>query len=412
MGDSFTTWNGCYDGSWAGVIVDEAFGHPAKFAYGLINRIFEHGLQRGWWSKNSVCGDPFGGVGLGGIVAAYKGLRWIGVELEPRFCRLALPCDCPGITSTEWVRWHHRAARHPVLCPRCISAIQTVKPRKEKSWFSTGNGVYYRDGRVPFTTAHHYAGHLPTGVPLIQGDSRNFASIVGGLDTVVTSPPYAGTNPAQSSESVDWEKQYETYRKQGGGASFEKFVATRQKHSQGYGAAKGQIGALKEGKLDAVVTSPPYAEDTVHGRWSKAAKAALNGRTILKGTGDYGSTPGQIGQRGETYWEAVAQVYDQCRLALKPGGVLVVVVKDYVKNKQRVPLCDQTHELLLSLGFEPVERIRAMLVKESREPALFGGEHVEKKERKSFFRRLAEKKGSPRIDWEEVLVVRTADDDM
>ena len=90
---------------------------------------------------------------------------------------------------------------------------------------------------------------------------------------------------------------------------------------------------------------------------------------------------------------------------LKPGGLLVVVVKDYVKGGKRVPLCDQTLELLQRLGFEPVERIRAMLVKETREVGLFG-EHVNRKERKSFFRRLAEHKGSPRIDWEEVLCVR------
>jgi hypothetical protein len=47
-----------------------------------------------------------------------------------------------------------------------------------------------------------------------------------------------------------------------------------------------------------------------------------------------------------------------------------------------------------------------MLVKESSHTCLFGHEHVTRKERKSFFRRLAEKKGSPRIDWEEVIVVR------
>ena len=62
--------------------------------------------------------------------------------------------------------------------------------------------------------------------------------------------------------------------------------------------------------------------------------------------------------------------------------------------------------MLESLGFEPVERIRAMLVKEDRQPGLFGEDVVKTTERKSFFRRLAEKKGSPRIDWEEVLMVR------
>lgn len=57
---------------------------------------------------------------------------------------------------------------------------------------------------------------------------------------------------------------------------------------------------------------------------------------------------------------------------------------------------------------DAVERIHAMLVAENRSPALFGGEHVKRTERKSFFRRLAEKNGSPRIDHEEILVMRKA----
>ena len=65
----------------------------------------------------------------------------------------------------------------------------------------------------------------------------------------------------------------------------------------------------------------------------------------------------------------------------------------------------ETLALLEGLGYTPILRARAHLVKERRE-LTFAGEHVVKTERKSFFRRLAEKKGSPRIDWEEVLVVR------
>ena len=82
-----------------------------------------------------------------------------------------------------------------------------------------------------------------------------------------------------------------------------------------------------------------------------------------------------------------------------------MILKDCVKGGKRVPLCKQTLDLLIHLGFKPLERIRAMLVKETTSEGLFG-KITTKKERKSFFRRLAEKKGSPRIDWEEVLIVR------
>src|SRR3989304_3206170 len=78
-------WHHCYDDSWKGLIVDEAFAHPAKFAYGLIVRIVKHGLERGYWRAGDVVGDPFAGIGSGGIVCAANGLLWRGVELEPRF---------------------------------------------------------------------------------------------------------------------------------------------------------------------------------------------------------------------------------------------------------------------------------------------------------------------------------------
>jgi hypothetical protein len=85
---------------------------------------------------------------------------------------------------------------------------------------------------------------------------------------------------------------------------------------------------------------------------------------------------------------------------------MAVVIKDFVRAKKRVPLCDQTWRLLLSLGFRPVERIRCLLSEETREPSLFGGEEVRKRSRVSFFRRLATKRGAPEIPFEEILVVR------
>ena len=42
-----TQWHGCYDDSWNGVLVPDAFAHPAKFAPGLISRILRHMLERG-----------------------------------------------------------------------------------------------------------------------------------------------------------------------------------------------------------------------------------------------------------------------------------------------------------------------------------------------------------------------------
>ena len=47
-----------------------------------------------------------------------------------------------------------------------------------------------------------------------------------------------------------------------------------------------------------------------------------------------------------------------------------------------------------------------MLTKTDKHPSLYGGHVVKETRRASFFRRLAESKGSPRIDAEDVLIFR------
>ena len=104
------------------------------------------------------------------------------------------------------------------------------------------------------------------------------------------------------------------------------------------------------------------------------------------------------------------QVYSSMFRALKHGGVAAIVVKDFVRNGRRMTLCDDTVLLLNHVGFVTIERIRAMLTREYEVPDLFEGTTTKRKDRKSFFRRVAESKmpadDPRRIDWEEVIFVR------
>ena len=84
-----TTWHGCYDDSWKGLITVESFAHPAKMARGLVVRIFDHAFEQGWLRSGDVVVDPFGGIGSTGIEAAGRGVRAFLCELEPRFQALA-----------------------------------------------------------------------------------------------------------------------------------------------------------------------------------------------------------------------------------------------------------------------------------------------------------------------------------
>ena len=85
---------------------------------------------------------------------------------------------------------------------------------------------------------------------------------------------------------------------------------------------------------------------------------------------------------------------------LEPGGHAVWVVKDFVKAKQVVPFCNQWRQMCEAAGFVTLHEHHALLVHSTERD--FDGKE-KRRESKSFFRRLAENKGSPRIDYEVVL---------
>lgn len=395
-------WHGCYDDSWKGLIVDEAFAHPAKFAYGLIRRIVRHGLEMGYWRAGDVIGDPFGGIGTGGIVCHAHGLLWRGVELEPRFAALAdqnfarwkLPPDEVRIINGD-----SRKFAELVGCAGVVTSppyAETGEVRSDKQGYDDARG--FEQGKGSFRGALTYG----------FADGQLGALPEGSLAAVLTSPPYAECVKGSHGERETAEDSRDKRQTEGGS------LGQSQRHG-GYGVTEGQLGALPEGSIAGVVTSPPYEDTQVVGRTSFDKKAWIaDGRPKvdlasyrpIDKAGYNQENDSNIGNTtGDTYWQAVAEIYRQCLLAMKPGGVIAVVVKNYVKGGKIVPLCHNTWTLLQHVGFEPLERVRAMLVKEQTHDGLF--EPVTKKtERKSFFRRLAEKKGSPPIDWEEVLFLR------
>ncbi len=415
-----TIWHGCYDDGWKGLITPESFSHPAKFARGLIERIYDHLLVQGYVHKGDLIGDCFGGAALGGIVAAYRGLRWVGVELEPRFVELAkanierhryklgvmgkpIPQILQGDSRhfAELVAGVSAAVTSPPYCdqverPSCIDPSKVKKP-------GGPNGNTFQTN---YGTSPGQIGSLKSGTVQAVCTSPPYATIASGAGGLNTKPPKK--------------------RGQQGGRSA---TSASQDTDQKYGQTPGQIARLSEGKVASIVTSPPWEKNCEGVMRSDKFKdpmafataqhtkghgcsveAKLKAMVADKERASYGDTAGQIGQESsENYWSAMKQVYASVWQSLKPGGVLVVVIKDYCRAGKRVPLCDDTLTLLTHLGFVPLERIRAMLVKETREQGLNGEEFVSKTERKSFFRRLHEAKmpedDERRINWEEVLIV-------
>ena len=387
-------WFGLYGGSLKAWLVPEAFQHPAKFSRRLIDRIYAHAIEEGWLVPGvSRVLDPMAGVGVGGIAAANAGLDFHGIELEKHFHDLAL---------------------------------QNFEKHAQ---------VWIRLGKP-----------LPT---IQQGDSRFLLQLVGGVDAVVSSPPYANqaVSPQGGGPDQQFNEDYKAGRRghlprerERSGYSVvissppfaspgeQPLASQSQLLKAGYAAFKspekyfhgvtpGQLGALPTGNFQAVVSSPPYVGGGHHpdqtGSWGGLQEEKAVGLGTKAAAG-YGDTAGQIGRMPEgalsrghnpslptSYWESCASIYAQCFALLPPGGHIILVVKGHVRNKTYVDLPAQTAQLLETVGFRLLHWHRAWLISQVAQYRLDGGE--DRKETKSFFRRLQERKGLPKIDFEVVL---------
>lgn len=451
-------WHGLYRERWGNLIVTESTSHPAKFSRGMIERLADYGIERGWWNKSSVVGDPFGGIATGGIVFGHRGIQWMGVELEPRFVSFARqnidkyrwdgPSDVrPVIEQGDSRKFAEIVATFDgieavVTSPPfgidqpCQSQSKSIKDyhkftrgdgtKLDKQMKADGNIAELKQGSVdaiisspPYVDRSNEPYKMGVGPPTrstglgadrMKGDYHHGDSPgqiarleAGQVDSIVTSPPYAGSVTGDHAERETAQESHAARSNPGAGGS----LGQSQRHG-GYGVTTGQIGALVEGKLDAIATSPPFEDCGVNlgGVGATTGMRQQIGNSVPRKE-SYGGIDGQIGNdAGETYWAAMDAVYRQCMIALKPGGIMCVVLKDYVKNKAIVPLVDDSLRLLEHIGFIPIERIRCWIDETTEHNSLFGAPLVETKSRKSFFRKLAEAKGSPRIDFEEILVLR------
>lgn len=412
-----STWNSCYRDNWTGLIVPEAFSHPAKVSPGLAKRIFQHCLDQGYLHKKDICCDPFGGIGGFGIFAASMDIQFIGIELEPRFVDLA-----KQNFALHAHAWDVMGYPQPVILQGDSRRLSQVLREADLICTSPPYSDIEQSGVTRGLKAH---GTGLTGKEACFGEYGTSPGQIGNLksgdleaviDGCVMSPPYADVALGQTKKSFlkHAEIQIKKGSKRTWGISF----------IDNYGTHPAQIGNLKAGEVGAVVTSPPWENSHQENSWSEDYRNKFIEKAEQKhGKGKvksiftkhsreisndaYGQTEGQIGKESsDTYWQACRDVYASCYQMLKPGGVIMIVVKSYVKGGKRVPLPMQTLKLLIHLGFKPLERIKAMLVEETVTQGLFGD--IKKvTERKSFFRRLHEKKyPNLKINFEEILVCK------
>ena len=248
----------------------------------------------------------------------------------------------------------------------------------------------------------------PTPV-ILQGDSRGIDGLLGyAVDGIIGSPPYA-----------------ETVRDGGGnegpGAHGESNRRGREKATsdQEMGDTASQLANLPRGRLDAVLSSPPYGKTELNQTGPAGARAERMRRVGMPESkiahalsnamkDHYGVSDGQLCvANGETFWSACRDILSGCRAVLRPGAVSAWVVQAFVRDGAVVDFPGEWARLLSDLGYVVFRKVLASRSTEDRHPSLFGGEEVKTKKTVSMWRRLHEKKNPHlAIDGEVVLFAR------
>jgi DNA modification methylase len=100
--------------------------------------------------------------------------------------------------------------------------------------------------------------------------------------------------------------------------------------------------------VDHIITSPPYA--------SIMKSKGTDKLTSEKGmnTAEYSFTsPMNLGQMNDWLWaQEMKKIYQKGFQSLKPGGTMSLIVKDHMKDRQRVMLSQAALDACLQVGFE------------------------------------------------------------
>jgi len=416
-------WYGCYAGGRGDLFTPESNRHPAKMAVALCYRIFDHGRKMGYWKPGDVILDPMAGIFTTGIVGATLGYRIVGIELEKHFIDLAqqnielLKQKFPKYTiwTPRLIQGDARRLREVLSCQPPVASAVTSPPYADQDL--TGHGHFRsrfepnkanasgnpHEGYSGVVTSPPYLAAPSGGGINIKGYGRDGADKVGErtysdrtVSGAIASPPYT--------DSISSNK---------GTFDPEKFVKPGGPHSQAnipsrYSKSHGQIGNLRDPRndIDGVLSSPPYEDseqkcDGQKARWTTGKDAAL-----LRRKGDY--VPQSSMGRGETYLAAMLTVYRELHAVLKPAGVVCLVTKNPVKAGAIRRLDADTIRLMEAAGFTLIERKMAMLTEDLGEQGrLGGGTDKIRRERKSFFKRLFERKRPDlAVDHEDVMFFR------
>jgi len=209
----------------------------------------------------------------------------------------------------------------------------------------------------------------------ILGDARRLSELLSqNVDMILTSPPYADSLTHKHDELRETKL---VLRKSGKNKGKPIALGRSQVHTI-YSTSSNNIGNLPLGNIDAIITSPPYAETVSHRsggpvRVRRVGLSTITARQYSRSESNIGNLPlgnveattyphheknleslyRRLLKNGKpTYLSEMLKVYSEMYKVLKPGGYCIVVVKPYIRDKSVIDLPYYTWLLMEKVGFK------------------------------------------------------------
>jgi len=453
--------------------LEHAIAHPAKMNTELLTFLILEFTKPG-----ETILDPMAGTGSTGVVAALHGRNAIQVEIEPKFFEWMEKArenveKHPSLTPKGWIKnilgdarrlsellkeadvcitsppylksaeqgaginrqregdvrigcsTINRVVTHPEAIDNTkeygdINVVITSPPYSEcpgSVYKGLGERIekLFREGKITKEQYEHFKGrraYFEEGAEPYPKSDMQIANLPhGDISAIITSPPYA-----------------ETYSSSKAGRAIR--TGKTKIHSEKHLARpytedlnKENIGNLPLGNVDAVITSPPYAETIskhAGGAGGIARKKEFVCGISLREARQYSENEQNIGnlplgnidtvitsqkssdeeyealarslmKNGKpTYLSEMLKVYRQMFKVLKPNGLAIIVIKPFIRNKKVIDLPYHTWLLMEKVGFK-LEKLYKLRLKQQ-----------------SFWRILYYKKFSniPKISHEYILICK------
>lgn len=313
----------------------ESIAHPAKANIPMMIWILKNFVQDG-----DIVLDPMAGILTTGIegMRLFPNSIFIGVELEDKFVKMA-QANIKKVKKIGKKDMFLKIGKAVCVKGNARDLEKILKEKVNKIITSP-----------PFADSkHNYKHGLKELGKNFRG--RRAWETKGQVNKIISSPPFgqAQSGGGIAKKGYDGPKHTPT-----------DMVGKRSYMPENIGG-KENIGNLPYGQADKIISSPPYAERYAYKNPEKEQKNdpyASKRNRIHK---PYSQNPNNIGNlnhdtadkivTSKTYLSEMLKIYRECLKILKPGGLMILITKDFIRDKKRVLLGEDTIKLCQAAGF-------------------------------------------------------------